>query len=88
MEGLIVAAVAALTLGVVGATIMFGINYFYRQEATEGDRVKFMDEFDTTKGTIVKDLGNALEVQCMKPNAYGEIVPTIIVVQRSEIFLF
>lgn len=88
MEGLIVAAVIALTGGIIFGIVVYTINYFVRQEATEGDRVKFMDGFDTTKGTIVKDLGNKLEVQCMKPNAYGEIVPTIIVVDRADIFIF
>lgn len=88
MEGLIVALTVAITGGVIFAVVVYTINYFVRQEATEGDRIKFMDGFDTTKGTIVKDLGNKLEVQCMKPNAYGEIVPTIIVVDRADIFIF
>ena len=88
MEGLIVIVVLSAAATIIIAAIRYSINWFYRQIATEYDEVKFKEDSYTARGTIVRDFGNTLEVQCMKPNAYGEIIPTIIVVQRDEIFYF
>ena len=88
MEGLIIVITIISSVSIIFGIVVHTINHFFKQRATEGYKVKFMEEFDTTSGTIIKDFGDTLEVQCMKPNAYGEIIPTIIVVKRSEIFYF
>ena len=88
MEGLIAVVVFSAVVTIVIATLRYSINWSYRRVATKYDEVKFKEDSYTVRGTIVKDLGNTLEVQCMKPNAYGEIVPTTIIVQRNEIFYF